>query len=60
MNNTQKKKIKKSFESLLQYGWMWGYPKHIEDWKGLEDFYAVYLNDGKPFKPDKTNKAKAI
>ena len=34
-----KKDIKKTFESLLQYGWMWGRPKHIEDWDLLFKYY---------------------
>jgi len=56
-----KKKIKKTFEKLLQYGWMWGWPKHIdkEGWEGLRQFYKEELNNGKDFKPDKNNKAKA-
>jgi len=56
-----KKLIKKTFETLLQYGWMWGYPNSIdsEGWKNLKLFYKEELNNGKDFKPDKTNKAKA-
>lgn len=56
-----KKDIKKAFESLLQYGWMWGYPRHItrEDWDLLYKYYREELNNGKEFKPDETNKAKA-
>jgi hypothetical protein len=51
--------IKKAFESLLQYGWMWGNPRHIEDWDSLYQYYKEELNDGKDFKPDETRKAKA-
>jgi hypothetical protein len=54
-----KKEIKKAFESVLQYGWMWGRPKHIEDWDLLNKYYKEELNDGKEFKPDKTKTAKA-
>tara|TARA_Y100000310_G_C20692085_1_gene822981 strand:+ start:4529 stop:4708 length:180 start_codon:yes stop_codon:yes gene_type:complete len=56
-----KKLIKKTFETLLQYGWMWGYPKHIdkEGWNNLKEFYKTELNDGKDFEPDVNNKAKA-
>jgi hypothetical protein len=58
MNKTE---IKKAFVSLLQYGWMWGYPKHLsrENWDLLHQFYKEELNGGKDFKPDITNKAKA-
>ena len=54
-----KSDIKKAFESLLQYGWMWGNPRHIEDWDSLYQYYKEELNDGKDFKPDETRKAKA-
>ena len=56
-----KNKIKKVIGCLLQYGWMWGYPKYIpkDDWDALKDYYKEELNNGKDFKPDKTNKAKA-
>jgi len=59
MNN--KNKIKKTFEGLLQYGWMWGNPKHIsrDGWDALHEFYKEELNNGKDFKPDENNKAKA-
>ena len=55
------KEIKKAFESLLQYGWMWGNPRHIDikDWNSLYQYYKEELNDGKEFKPDKTQTAKA-
>jgi len=54
-----KKAIKKAIGGLLQYGWMWGYPRHIErdGWKALHDFYKAELNGGKDFEPDKTKKA---
>ena len=54
-----KKKIKKSFKILLQYGWMWGWPKHIskEGWDDLKEYYKMELNNGKDFSPDKNNKA---
>ena len=56
-----KKQIKKTIEKLLQYGWMWGWPKHIGEggWEDLRDFYKEELNNGKDFKPDETKKAKA-
>ena len=54
-----KKDIKKTFESLLQYGWMWGRPKYIEDWDLLYKYYKEELNDGKEFEPDREKKAKA-
>jgi len=56
-----KKTIKKTFDKLLQYGWMWGHPKHIdkEGWDGLKEFYKTELNNGKDYKPDETNKASA-
>jgi len=54
-----KKDIKKTFESLLQYGWMWGRPRHIENWDLLYEYYKEELNNGKDFKPDETKKARA-
>ena len=53
--------MKKTFETLLQYGWMWGWPKYVdkEGWNELLDFYKEELNDGKDFEPDKTQTAKA-
>ena len=56
-----KKDIKNAFESLLQYGWMWGYPKHIarDDWDLLHKYYKEELNNGKEFEPDREKKAKA-
>jgi hypothetical protein len=55
----KKSDIKKAFESLLQYGWMWGNPRHIEDWDSLYQYYKEELNDGKEFEPDITNVARA-
>tara|TARA_Y100000310_G_C20535996_1_gene740874 strand:+ start:389 stop:562 length:174 start_codon:yes stop_codon:yes gene_type:complete len=54
------KKLKKAIGSVLQYGWMWGNPKHIskEHWELLHESYKE-LNNGKEFKPDETKKAKA-
>ena len=51
-----KNKIKKIIKNLLQY--------HLNGeggsgWDTLKDYYKEELNDGKDFKPDKTNKAKA-
>ena len=54
-----KKEIKKAFESILQYGWMWGNPRHIEDWNLLHKYYKEELNDGKEFEPDREKKARA-
>ena len=56
-----KKNIKKTFKSLLQYGWKWGYPKYIdkEDWDDLKEFYKTELNGGKDFEPDTNDKANA-
>jgi hypothetical protein len=53
--------IKSTFESLLQYGWMWGNPRHIKsgDWDLLKQYYKEELNGGKDFKPDTTKKAIA-
>ena len=47
------KEMKKAFEGLLQYGWMWGNPKHIsrENWKVISEAYKE-LNDGNEFEPD--------
>ena len=55
----KKKTIKKTFEQLLQYGWMWGHPKHINHWPLLYQYYKEELNNGKDFKPDEDNKASA-
>ena len=54
-----KKEIKKAFESILQYGWMWGHPRHIarEDWDSIHKYYKEELNGGKEFEPDRTRKA---
>lgn len=59
--NMNKKDIKKAFEGLLQYGWMWGNPRHIdsEDWGLFHKFYKEELNNGKDFEPDESKKAKA-
>ena len=56
-----KKKVKETIKGLLQYGWMWGHPNHIkkDNWDALHEFYKEELNNGKDFKPDETNKAKA-
>ncbi len=54
-----KKDIKKAFESVLQFGWMWGRPKSIEDWDLLYEYYKQELNDGKEFKPDENKRARA-
>ena len=53
--------MKQTFEKLLQYGWMWGWPKHIDSksWSGLREFYKEELNNNKDFEPDENNKAKA-
>lgn len=59
MNN---KDMKKTFEKLLQFGWMWGHPNCIDakGWDDLKEFYKTELNGGKDFKPDNNNKAKAV
>ena len=59
-----KNKIKKIIKNLLQYGWMWGWPNHLNGeggsgWDTLKDYYKEELNDGKDFKPDESKKAKA-
>ena len=58
MNPT--KKLKEALGAVLQYGWMWGYPRHIsiEDWQAIKAAYKE-LNSGKEFKPDTSKKAKA-
>jgi len=55
----KKEEIKKAFESILQYGWMWGHPRHIarEDWDSIHKYYKEELNGGKEFEPDRTRKA---
>ena len=52
--------VKEAIEGLLQFGWMWGYPKHIkkEHWDALHIFYKTEFNGEKDFKPDKNNRAK--
>ena len=54
-----KGEIKKAFESLLQYGWMWGRPKHIsrENWDLLFRYYKEELNSGKGFEPNRKERA---
>ena len=54
------KKLKEALGAVLQYGWMWGYPKHIskEHWNIIRETYKE-LNGGKDFKPDETKKARA-
>ena len=56
MNPT--KKLKEALGAVLQYGWMWGNPKHIskENWVVIADAYKD-LNDGKDFEPDRKQKA---
>jgi hypothetical protein len=55
MNND---KLKTALGAVLQYGWMWGHPKHInrEHWVAIAESYRE-LNDGKDFKPDTTKRA---
>jgi hypothetical protein len=55
-----KRKVKEAVKCVLQYGWMWGNPKHItrDGWDALHEFYKEELNGGKDFKPDKNNRAK--
>ena len=50
------KKLKEALGAVLQYGWLWGHPKHIsrEDWGIITESYRD-LNGGEDFKPD-TNK----
>ena len=52
-----KEKLKEALWAVLQYGWMWGYPKHIsrEHWTMIKDSYRD-LNDGKDFEPDTTQR----
>ena len=56
-----KKEIKEMFEQLLQYGWMWGWPKFVgsEGWDKIRRYYKLELNNGKEFEPDENNKATA-
>ena len=56
MNPT--KKLKEALGAVLQYGWMWGDPKHIsrEHWKIIRESYKE-LNGAKDFVPDKSRKA---
>ena len=44
------KKLKKSIGAVLQWGAMWGNPKHIEkkNWELLHEVYKE-LNNGKDF-----------
>jgi hypothetical protein len=55
MNND---KLKRALGAVLQYGWMWGHPKHIsrENWDIIKESYRE-LNDGKDFEPDTTKRA---
>ena len=52
------KKLKEALGAVLQYGWMWGDPKHIskEHWKVIRESYKE-LNGAKEFEPDKSQKA---
>ena len=56
MNPT--KKLKEALGAVLQYGWMWGDPKHIskEHWKIIRESYKE-LNGAREFEPDKSKKA---
>ena len=53
------KKLKEALGAVLQYGWMWGRPRHIKNWDLLYKYYKEELNNGKDFKPDENNRAKA-
>jgi hypothetical protein len=46
-------KLKDALWSILQYGYLWGNPKHIsrENWKVISEAYKE-LNDGNEFEPD--------
>ena len=52
-------KLKEALSAVLQYGWMWGNPRHIskEQWVTIGDAYKD-INGGKAFEPDRTKKAK--
>ena len=52
------KKLKEALGAVLQYGWLWGNPKHIttENWVVIAECYKE-LNDGGDFVPDKSQKA---
>jgi hypothetical protein len=54
------KRLKEALGAVLQYGWVWGNPKHIarENWVVIAESYKD-LNNGKEFKPDKTQRPKA-
>jgi len=54
------KRLKEALGSVLQYGWIWGHPKHIsrEHWENIRESYKE-LNDGKEFRPNKNKRAKA-
>jgi hypothetical protein len=56
-----KDKLKEALSAILQYGWMWGNPRHLstEQWSAVEDAYKD-LNGGKAFKPDKTKRATQV
>jgi hypothetical protein len=51
-------KLKQALSAVLQYGWLWGNPKHItrENWVVIAESYKD-LNDGKDFEPDRSQKA---
>jgi len=53
------KKLKEALGAMLQYGSMWGHPKHTsrKDWDLLYEVYKE-LNNGADFVRDKTKKAK--
>ena len=52
------KKLKQALGAVLQFGWMWGNPKHIgrENWVVIAESYKD-LNDGKDFEPNGSRKA---
>jgi len=52
------KKLKKVLGAVLQWGAMWGNPKHIDpkDWVLLHEVYRE-LNDGKDFVRDSNKRA---
>jgi len=56
--NIDENKLKNALGAVLQYGWMWGHPKHInrEQWENIRESYKE-LNGGKDFKPDKNKRA---
>jgi len=56
--NIDENKLKNALGAVLQYGWLWGHPKHIsrEQWENIRESYKE-LNGGKDFKPDKNKRA---